>query len=51
MGLQITLGWGPVVDDLAIVPALVGAIVGGTIVDLVTAFFVRDQRQHGALTA
>jgi hypothetical protein len=42
---------GPVVDGLAIVPALLGGLAVGLVVDVVTRFLTGGHYTHGAMTA
>jgi len=42
---------GPVVDGLALVPALVGGLVVGLAVEIATRYFTGGHYTHGAMSA
>jgi uncharacterized membrane protein YeaQ/YmgE (transglycosylase-associated protein family) len=54
VGSEFIVAWqatGPVVDGLAIVPALVGGLVVGTVVAIATRFLTGGRYTHGAMSA
>ena len=51
---EVIVGWqavGPVVDGLALVPALVGGLVVGLVVEIATRLITGGHYTHGAMSA